>query len=61
VWCKYCVHIDVNGKMRTPESIPGMVGAGIKENVGGVNSTMIYLYILRTFVNATMCPHPLQQ
>jgi hypothetical protein len=30
-----------NGKMRPVETIPGM-GEGIKENGGGVNSTMIY-------------------
>jgi hypothetical protein len=27
-----------------------------KENDGGMNSSMIYLYIVRTFVNATMYP-----
>jgi hypothetical protein len=30
-----------NGKMRPVETVPGM-GVGIKENDGGVNSTMIY-------------------
>jgi hypothetical protein len=30
-----------NGKMRPLETIPGMVGRGIKEDDGGVNSTMI--------------------
>jgi hypothetical protein len=34
------------------------VGKGeIKENGGGVNSSMIYLIIVRTFVNATMYPN----
>jgi hypothetical protein len=32
----------VNGKMRPVETVPGMRGEGIKENDGGVNSTMIY-------------------
>jgi hypothetical protein len=32
----------VNGEMRPVETIPGMVGGGIKENDGAVNSTMIY-------------------
>jgi hypothetical protein len=30
-----------NGKMRPVETLPGM-GGGIKENDGGVNSTMLY-------------------
>jgi hypothetical protein len=31
-----------NGKMRPVETIPGMGGERIKENDGGLNSTMIY-------------------
>jgi hypothetical protein len=31
-----------NGKMRLVETIPGMGERVIKENDGGVNSTMIY-------------------
>jgi hypothetical protein len=31
-----------NGKMRPVETIPGMGRGGIKENYGGVNSTVIY-------------------
>jgi hypothetical protein len=31
-----------NGKMRPVETIPGMGGRELKENDGGVNSTMIY-------------------
>jgi hypothetical protein len=31
-----------NGKMRPVETIPGMGGGGIKENDGGVNSSLIY-------------------
>jgi hypothetical protein len=31
----------VNGKMRPVETIPETRGRGIKENNGGVNSTMI--------------------
>jgi hypothetical protein len=31
-----------NGKMRPVETIPEMGKGGIKENDGGVNSTMIY-------------------
>jgi hypothetical protein len=26
LWCKYCVHMFVNGKMRPIETIPGMGG-----------------------------------
>jgi hypothetical protein len=31
-----------NGKMRPFGTIPGMGGGRVKENDGGVNSTMIY-------------------
>jgi hypothetical protein len=24
IWCKYCVHLYVNGKMRHVETVPGM-------------------------------------
>jgi hypothetical protein len=36
------------GKLRHAETIPGMGEGGIKENDGGVNSTMIYC------INVTM-------
>jgi hypothetical protein len=26
MWCKYCVHMYVNGKMRPVETIPGIMG-----------------------------------
>jgi hypothetical protein len=32
IWCKYCVHIYVNVKMRPVESITGMVEGGKKVN-----------------------------
>jgi hypothetical protein len=51
----------VRGKMRPVRSTPGMRGGRVKKNDGGVNSTMIYLYIIRTFIKATMYPHPAQQ
>jgi hypothetical protein len=34
---------QLDGKMSPVETIPGMGGGRIKENDGGVNSTMIYL------------------
>jgi hypothetical protein len=37
----YCVHMYENGKMRPVETIPGVGGGRIKENGGGVNSTMM--------------------
>jgi hypothetical protein len=44
-------------KNETVETIPGMGEEGIKESSGeGVNSSMIYLICVRTFVNATMYP-----
>jgi hypothetical protein len=33
----------VNGKMIPVETIPGMVEGEIKENVGGMNSSMTFL------------------
>jgi hypothetical protein len=39
---KYCVLTYENGKSRPDEIIPGMGREGIKENDGGMNSTMIY-------------------
>jgi hypothetical protein len=33
----------VNGKMRPVETVLGIWGGKIKENGGGVNSSMIYL------------------
>jgi hypothetical protein len=57
----------VDGKMRPVETIPG---GRIKENDGEVNSSMIYLiycmicyilYIVTTFINATMYPYSAQQ
>jgi hypothetical protein len=39
--------------MRPVETIIGMGGGGIKENLEGVNSTMIYY---KTFVNVTVYP-----
>jgi hypothetical protein len=39
-----CVHVDVNGKMRPAETVPGIGrGWGMKENGGGVNSSTVYL------------------
>jgi hypothetical protein len=32
IWCKYCVHMYVNGKMRPVETILGIGGRRIKEN-----------------------------
>jgi hypothetical protein len=40
---KKCVHMYVNAKMITIETIPGTGGEGINESGGGVNSSMIYL------------------
>jgi hypothetical protein len=39
----------VNGKLRPVESIPGMGRECIKENDGGVNSSMIYLIHCKNF------------
>jgi hypothetical protein len=31
MWCKYCVHMYVNGKMIPVETVPGIGGRGDKE------------------------------
>jgi hypothetical protein len=47
IWYKYCKHMYINGKLRPVETIPRMGGGEIKENGGGMNSSMIYLiYII---------------
>jgi hypothetical protein len=35
IWCKYCVHMYVNGKMRPVKTVTGMGERGTKENGGG--------------------------
>jgi hypothetical protein len=35
MWCKYCVHMYVNGKMIPIEITPGMGEKGIKKNDRG--------------------------
>jgi hypothetical protein len=47
----------VNGKMRPAETIPGTGEEGIKENDGGVNSTMTHC---KNFCNYHNVP-PVQQ
>jgi hypothetical protein len=42
--------------MRCIETIPGMEGRGIKENDGGVNSTMIYLIYCKNFCGCHNVP-----
>jgi hypothetical protein len=52
----------VNGKMIPIEITPGMGEKGIKKNDrGGWIQVWHNWYIVRTFVNATMYPHPAQQ
>jgi hypothetical protein len=48
-----CTHV-CKWKNETCENIPGMEGGGIKKNDGDVNSSIIYLIYVRTFVNAAM-------
>jgi hypothetical protein len=42
MWWNYYELMYENGEMRPAETIPGVGAGGIKENGGGVNSTMIY-------------------
>jgi hypothetical protein len=52
--------MHVNGKMRPVETTPGM-GDGIKENGGGVNSTMIYLIHCKNFCKCHNVPQPIKK
>jgi hypothetical protein len=56
IWGKYCVHRYVNGKMRPAENIPGMGWGWIKDNDGGMNSTMIYLIYCKNFCKCHNVP-----
>jgi hypothetical protein len=46
----------VNGKMTPIETIPGMGRGVIKENDGGVNSSMIYLLYCRNISKCHNAP-----
>jgi hypothetical protein len=62
VWRKYCEYMYINGKIIPVETIPGKGVEGIKENDGrGWIQVWSTWYIVRTFVNATMYPHPVLQ
>jgi hypothetical protein len=41
------------------ERVPEIGGGEVKESSGGGDSSRIYLYIVRTFVNATIYPLPI--
>jgi hypothetical protein len=62
IWCKYRVHNYVNEKMIPIETVSGMGG---REDKGEWWSGWIQVWYIwntvRTFVNATMYPHPAQQ
>jgi hypothetical protein len=50
-----------NAKMRPVETVPGIGGREIKENGEGGEFKYGIWYIVRTFVNVTMYPHPAHQ
>jgi hypothetical protein len=51
-----------NGKVRPAETITGVEGGEMKENGGGMNSTMIYLTYYKNFCKRhNAYPHPAQQ
>jgi hypothetical protein len=59
---KYCVHMYVNRKTVSVETSPGMGGGRGKGEWWSTWIQVWYIwYIVRTFVNATMYPHPAQQ
>jgi hypothetical protein len=48
--------MNVNAKMISVETVPGIRRGGMKES--SMNSSMIYMIHLRIFVKVTMYPHP---
>jgi hypothetical protein len=58
IWCKYCVHMYVNGKMRPVEIISGIGKGEIKNN--GIQAWYIW-YTVRTFANTIMYPQQINQ
>jgi hypothetical protein len=48
----------INGKMRPIETVPGMVGGGIKENGEGMNSSMMYLIYFKNICRCHNVPQP---
>jgi hypothetical protein len=48
----------VNEKMRPVETVPGMEGGEIKDNGGGVNSSIIYLIYCKNFCKCHNVPPP---
>jgi hypothetical protein len=50
-----------NAKMIPVETVPGIREGGIKENGGGVNSSMIYLIHYKNLCKCYSVPHPTQQ
>jgi hypothetical protein len=38
IWCKYCIHMNIYGKMKPVETIPGIGAGEIEENDGGGES-----------------------
>jgi hypothetical protein len=41
--------MSVNGKMISVETVPGMGGGKLKENTGGVNSSVVYVIYCTDF------------
>jgi hypothetical protein len=55
IWCKYCVYMYVNGKMRPVETRNGGRNDKGEWWRGWIQVWYIW-YSVRTFVNATMYP-----
>jgi hypothetical protein len=58
VRCKECIHMYVNAKMYLLKLFRG---GGWKRAMGVRIQVWCIWYIVRTFENATMYPHPIQQ
>jgi hypothetical protein len=59
MWCKYCVHLHVNGKLISVETVPGMGEKdGWRRMMEEVNSSMIYLIQCKNFCKCHNVPWP---
>jgi hypothetical protein len=56
IWCKYCVYMYVNGKMKSVETIPGIEGGNKGEWLRAW--TQIYLIYCKSFCECNNVPLP---
>jgi hypothetical protein len=58
IWCKYYMHMYVNGKMRPAETIPGLGEGEESRMVEEGNSSMMYLIYCKNICKNHNIPPP---